>query len=351
MMTERINIKDYLDKYTAIPLIDVRTPAEYEVGHIPHAFNVPLFSNEERAHIGTVYKQQSREKAIEIGRSYASKKLDWYLSETGKVSSGGPVIIHCWRGGMRSEAFAEHLVKNGFSEVYVIEGGYKAFRRTVLEVFKKPYRIYILGGYTGSGKTRILKELAGRGEQVIDLEGIAHHKGSAFGAIGEKKQPTNEQFSNLLFWKWRKLDLDQPVWLEDESMQIGKVTIPEVLFNRMRNAPAFFLVIPEIERIRLLVEEYTGIDAKLLKEAVQRISKKLGGDRTREALEAIEREDFHSAAKIALEYYDAYYRKGLKKRDPEKVLVVESETIAAPINAKKLIQIKNEYNLKSWTVS
>src|SRR6056297_2519213 len=284
-MVKRIKIEDFFNRFSGIPLIDVRTPAEFEDGHIPHAFNIPLFSNEERAHIGTVYKHQSREQAIAIGHHYASNKLDWYLSETRKVSTVGPVVIHCWRGEMRSEAFAEHLLNNGFKIVYVIEGGYRAFRRAFLEVFNQPGRIYILGGYTGSGKTHILRELFRKGEQVIDLEEIACHKGSAFGAIGEKKQPTNEQFSNLLFWKWRKLNFDRPVWLEDESMQIGKVTIPEVIFRRMRNAPTFFLNIPKNERVRLLVEEYSGIKTELLKEAVQRISKKLGGDRTREALE------------------------------------------------------------------
>ncbi|MCA1747218.1 MAG: tRNA 2-selenouridine(34) synthase MnmH, partial [Bacteroidales bacterium] len=297
-MVQRISIEKYLNGEPLLPLVDVRTPAEYENGHIPGAVNIPLFTNEERAKVGTLYKQVSVERAYEAGYRFVTPKLDWFMQESRKVAVDGHVVVYCWRGGMRSKSFADHLSENGIGEVFVIEGGYKAFRQHALESFEQPEVIHVLGGYTGSGKTRALKELERMGEQVIDLEGIAHHKGSAFGSIGESEQPKNEHFTNLLFWEWRKLDFTRSVWLEDESIHIGRVFIPEVLFERMRQATLYFLKIPKEQRARLLVEVYAGIDSGKLAESVRRISKRLGGLRTAEALEALERNDYYEAAVI-----------------------------------------------------
>jgi tRNA 2-selenouridine synthase len=263
-------------------------------------------------------------------------KLDWYVEESRRIAAEGTVTVYCWRGGMRSKSFAEHIEANGIREVFVIEGGYKAFRQYALEAFDAPETIYVLGGFTGSGKTRILRRLAETGEQVIDLEGIAHHKGSAFGSIGESEQPKNEHFTNLLYWEWRKLDPNKPVWLEDESIHIGKVFIPENLFERMREAKLFFLKIPKEQRAHLLVEEYTGFDAGLLAESVRKISKRLGGLRTEEALEALEVDDYYNAAIISLDYYDKFYLKGLNRRNAEKVVVIESETVDVEKNIQHI---------------
>lgn len=336
-MVKRISIIEYLSQQSTLPLIDVRTPAEYQTGHVPIANNIPLFSNEERAEVGTVYKQVSHEKAYDLGYKFVAPKLDYYVDASKKVAVEGKVAVYCWRGGMRSKSFAEHIEKNGVKEVYVIEGGYKAFRQHALEAFAKPDEILVLGGYTGSGKTRILKQLMERDEQVIDLEGIANHKGSAFGAIGEDEQPVNEHFTNLLFWQWKDLDMTRRVWLEDESIHIGKVYIPEALFQRMRDAFVYFLNIPKEERAHLLMEEYPGTDKEALIESVQKISKRLGGLRTREALDALEANDFYNAAIITLDYYDKYYLKGLLRRPKEKVLVIESETADARENALRVL--------------
>jgi len=337
-MVQRISIGSYLGNEPLLPLIDVRTPAEYATGHIPGAVNIPLFSNEERAIVGTAYKQDSPEKAYELGYDFVKPKLDWFISESKKVAGIKGVTVYCWRGGMRSKSFAEHIESNGINNVSVIEGGYKAFRQYALEAFVKPGVLRILGGYTGSGKTRILQSLSRRGEQVIDLEAIAHHKGSSFGAIGQAEQPANEHFTNLLFWQWRKLDTERPVWLEDESIFIGKVSIPENLFQRMRDARVYFLDIPKEERSHILVEEYTGYNRQLLMDAVQRISRKLGGLNTQLALEAIKAGDFYTAALLTLSYYDKYYKKGLEKRNPAMVTRIESSSIDAETNAEKLLK-------------
>jgi tRNA 2-selenouridine synthase len=338
-MVQRIAIGEYLEGKPLLPLVDVRTPAEYESGHIPGAVNIPLFSNEERVRVGTLYKQVSVDRAYEEGYRFVAPKLDWYVSEARKIAIDGRVVVYCWRGGMRSRSFADHLFSRGIGQVFVIEGGYKAFRQHALDSFEKPEVIHVLGGYTGSGKTRLLKELEAMGEQVIDLEGIAHHKGSAFGSIGETEQPKNEHFTNLLFWEWRKLDLTRSVWLEDESIHIGRVFIPENLFERMRREKLFFLKIPKEQRARLLVEVYAGTDSGRLAESVRKISKRLGGLRTAEALEALERNDYYGAAIITLDYYDKFYLKGLNRRDPDKVIVIESDTVDVKINAEKLQQV------------
>jgi tRNA 2-selenouridine synthase len=336
-MLKRISIQAYLSDGPVLPVIDVRTPAEFEAGHIPGAVNIPLFSNEERARVGTVYTRESVDKAYALGYAYVEPKLDFFVMRSREVAREGKVVVYCWRGGMRSKSFAEHIEAHGIPEVLVIEGGYKAFRQHALESFSLPETLYVLGGYTGSGKTRVLKELGRRGEQVIDLEGIAHHKGSAFGAIGQPEQPKNEHFTNLLFWEWKSLDLSRPVWLEDESIHIGRVFIPQTLFQRMRDALVYFLEIPKSVRAHLLVEEYAGIDAEMLASSVQKISKRLGGKRTAEAMEALQRNDYYEAAVITLDYYDKFYLKGLNRRDPDKVVVIPSDTVGAMENAALLL--------------
>ncbi len=335
-MIRRIQIEEYLEGKPLLPLIDVRTPSEFAAGHIPGAVNIPLFTDGERAEVGTVYTRVSAEKAYELGYEFVRPKLSHFTAESKKVAVDNKVAVYCWRGGMRSRSFAEHIESEGIESVFVVEGGYKAFRQYALDAFREP-GIRIIGGYTGSGKTRVLKALEDMGEQVIDLEGIAHHKGSAFGAIGQSEQPKNEHFTNLLYWEWKKLNLTRHVWLEDESIHIGRVFIPEVLFQRMRNAQVYFLDIPKKKRASLLVEEYTGIDSDKLELAVAKISKRLGGLRTQEALEALRNDDFFSTAIITLDYYDKFYKKGLERRSPESVRVLPSDTVDEVVNAKILL--------------
>lgn len=338
-MIQRIDITDYLLQLPLLPLIDVRTPAEFEFGHIPGAVNIPLFSNEERAEVGTIYKQVSQDKAYQLGFKFVGPKLKHFAEEAKKAARNSEVAVYCWRGGMRSRSFAEHIESSGILNVKVIEGGYKAFRTHALESFKLPKRIIVLGGFTGSGKTRILKELTRHGEQVVDLEGIAHHKGSAFGGIDQGQQPNNEHFTNLLFWEWKELNKERPVWVEDESIHIGRVFIPEILFTRMREeAAVIFLNIPKEKRADLLVEEYAGSRKEDLEHSIHKISKRLGGLRTKEAIEALKGNDFHETAMITLDYYDKFYLKGLKRRDEAKVIVVNSDTIDERINAQRVIE-------------
>jgi tRNA 2-selenouridine synthase len=338
-MIERISIEDYINKFNHIPIIDVRSPSEFEQGHIPTAINIPLFDNDERAAVGTVYKQNSKEAAIKLGYTYVNPKLKIFIDESQKVASDKIIAVHCWRGGMRSQSFAEHLHNNGFKTVYVVEKGYKAFRRYVLDFFKNEFKLKILGGYTGSGKTDILKQLAVKGEQVIDLEGLANHKGSAFGAIGEKSQPTVETFENNLFWQMNKLDLNRHIWVEDESLNIGKVVIPRPLFEQMHNRQVIFIDIPVKERAKYLVNTYGLFDKESLKLSILKIEKRLGYDRTKTAVTALENNNLQQVAEITLKYYDKAYLRGLGTRDKSKIITLKLKAVDAKKNTFELLKI------------
>lgn len=342
-MVRKINFGEPLKE--KFPIIDVRSPGEFQKGHIPETINIPLFSDEERAHVGTVYKQESQEAAVELGYKYVTPKLNHFISSAFDVAPHGKVIVHCWRGGMRSQAFAEHLSSNGFEEVLVVDGGYKAFRNRVLDSFEIPLKIRVLGGYTGSGKTIILEELQKQGEQVIDLEGMACHKGSAFGGIGQGQQPTVEQFENNLYFELSKLNLDRFIWIEDESHNIGNVKIPRSFFNQMRAADLLFLEIPKEARARHLVEGYANSGNAKLKEGIYRISKRLGGLRTKEILDYLDKKDFYNVALMALAYYDKYYLRGLQKKVSGNIIHCELDNTEHRENAIKILKtIKDERN-------
>lgn len=336
-MITKIKIEQYYQQYSQLPLIDVRSPGEYRKGHIPGAFNVALFSDDERAQVGTMYVQVSREKAIELGYRFVTPKLADFVFQAEEIAPEAEVAVHCWRGGMRSAAFAQHLANNGFLRIYLIEGGYKAYRKLALQTFSQPFKLKLVGGFTGSGKTLILKHIRNLGHQVIDLEELAQHKGSAFGSIGLPKQPSVEQFENNLFNLLRLLDFSKPIWIEDESHNIGQVKIPLDFFRQMREQNLLFLDIPVQERARLLVEEYGNCRREELANSIQRIHRKLGGLMTKNALQYLDEGNYAAVAEIALFYYDKSYLTGMRSRDESKVRTIKLDHTATEENARILI--------------
>lgn len=336
-MVRETDISDFF--YTEIPLIDVRSPGEYLKGHIPGAVNIPLFSDAERAQVGTLYTQVSAEKAMEVGYSCVIPKLADFITQSRNLAPDGKVAVHCWRGGMRSRAFADHLSQNGFKTVLVISGGYKAFRNYVMDFFNKPFHLNIIGGFTGSGKTGILRHLGNNNHQIIDLEKLACHKGSSFGGLGQEVQPTTEQFENNLFRAFLDLDPARPVWIEDESHNIGGVNIPLPLYNRMNRSKLFFLEIPAEIRAGHIVEEYAGYDPHLIGEAINRISKRLGGENARKAHEYLAHRDYFHLVLLILKYYDKVYLRGLSLHNPGTVTPVTSGTTDPSTNAEKIVAI------------
>lgn len=332
----------FLEKAQYLPVIDVRSPGEYAHAHIPGAVNIPLFDNEERAQVGTKYKQAGKDTAVLLGLTLVGPKLAEFVKQSKKLNrENNEVLVHCWRGGMRSGSFAWLLDTAGLTASTLV-GGYKAYRNIVLSAFAEPCNLFILGGKTGSGKTDILKELARQGEQIIDLEGLANHKGSSYGAIGQCPQPATEQFENLLFSQWRQLDPSRRIWLEDESRNIGSCFIPMTLWHQMRAAPVAFIDVPKAVRVGRLVTEYTGIDHVLLVEATERIRKRLGGKVTQEALAALARQDYATVADLTLDYYDKAYLHGLAQRDPANVHPIDVDKDNPAETASQLIEWANK---------
>lgn len=299
-----------------IPLLDVRSPAEFAHAHIPGAVNLPLFSDEERARVGTVYARAGRTEAVaaalQLVGGQLKDKLERAREILSRIGDAPAVLLHCWRGGMRSGAMGWLLEAAGF-RVSLLAGGYKAYRRHVRLGLAEPRRVIVLGGMTGSGKTEILHALAGLGAQTVDLEGLAVHRGSAFGHMGQ--QPSNEWFENQLFEQWRQLDPHRIVWLEDESIHIGNVTLCAEFFVHLSPAPLVRVDVPEEERIARLVRLYTGgrMDEQI-RAALQRLRKRLGHEVTQHCLEKLDAGDYQGIAGAVLPYYDRCYQYQLDHR-------------------------------------
>lgn len=312
-MARILDPEAFLKEAASLPVIDVRSPGEFSQGHIPGALNIPLFDDAERAIVGTLYNRSGRETAIQKGIEIATARIPEYLTSLKTVTRDTRILVHCWRGGMRSEHMAALFEQEGY-EAGLLTGGYKAYRRHIREALDKAATIIVLGGYTGSGKTGLLRWIEQLGCQVIDLEELACHKGSAFGALGQPPQPTNEQFENELYLRWNRLDKSKPIWLEDESRMIGKVTLPGPLFNKIANGILLRIEVPVSCRVNQLVAEYAVFDKTLLSEAVGKISERLGIPRTREALQAIEDGEFAKVAELVLNYYDKAYDFTIRRR-------------------------------------
>jgi tRNA 2-selenouridine synthase len=333
----KTDIITFLKLANEIPVIDVRSPSEFSTGHIPGAYNIPLFDDTEREAVGIKYKKEGRTKAIIEGLRLSGTSMNSKLEQALRISKEGKLLVHCWRGGMRSEAMA-WLFSLGDIETEILEGGYKSFRHFVLDNLSVNKKMIILGGLTGSGKTYILRYLKESGHQVIDLEWLANHKGSAFGALGQLPQPSSEHFANLLFDKWNQVDQSQPVWLEDESRNIGTVFMPEEFYLNMQKNPAIVLLMDVKTRLPRLIEEYSSYSPDELVASVMKISKRLGGDRTKEAIRAIHTGDFASAIEITLQYYDKAYLFGLKRKQEKDIFCINSDTDNIEINVQKIIE-------------
>jgi len=321
-MPDELTTDDFLACPDGGAIIDVRTPAEFAQGHIPGAVNVPLFSNEERAEIGTIYVQQGRIPAVSMGLRRVGPRLD-ELARTllGLTDPAEPRLrIHCWRGGMRSASVAWLMESTIGCRVDTLRGGYKAFRRWVLASLAIPRELRVVAGLTGCGKTAILKQLADLGECVVDIERLANHKGSAFGNLGEDAQPTQAQFENDFALAWRATDPARPVWLEDESRMIGRRVLPDALWERKNAARCHLVVVPDDERIAHLCQTYAGFPPAQLAACAEAIHQRLGGGRTKAAIEAIHCGDFATACRILLTYYDRTYQKCLTVYPPDHII-------------------------------
>ena len=369
-----------------LPVVDVRSPGEYAQGHIPGAHSLPLFSDKERAAVGTTYKHQGREAAMALGMKYVTPKLESLVARARELArADGSIGVHCWRGGLRSGAVAWLLRQHGLHAVS-LAGGYKAFRAWALSTWgdiAMPVprakqrrgtpeaadevltagglpvslveaaqsipgrRVCVIGGRTGVGKTRVLLALRAMGQAVIDLEGLAQHRGSAFGWVGQQwhnrtpneapDQPSSEHFCNMCAMEWREANSRNGsngsssgssssrgwIFVEDEDTHIGGVTLPANLYAMLRCAPLIVRVhLGEAARVKLLVDDYASEavmqngggkegDHKAwlerMEDSVARLGKRLGGNVVNELVRGLRCGEYEGVAKHLIAYYDKLY--------------------------------------------
>ncbi len=355
MPVKKINIDSFLalQAQHPVPVMDVRSPGEYAHAYIPGAYSLPLFTDEERKIVGTAYKQQGKQKAIKLGLGFFSVKMTTMIESVEEILSARKkelkqesniVLVHCWRGGMRSAGVAWLLDLYGF-EVYTLQGGYKAYRNWVLSLFTRDYDLNILGGYTGSGKTYLLESLAKQGQPVINLEELAQHKGSAFGGIGQLPQPSQEMFENKLAMALNEtIQKELPAskiacWLEDESQRIGVLNIPPAFWKTMRTKPVFFIEIPFEERLLFIEKEYGSLETEKLVNAIIRIQKRLGPLETKTSIGFLLENNRKEAFRILLMYYDKSYQKGLHNRENIAQLLnkIPASSVDVTVNTQKIL--------------
>ncbi|MFZ6011253.1 MAG: tRNA 2-selenouridine(34) synthase MnmH [Bacteroidota bacterium] len=308
-----ISIDEFLSLRDTLPIADVRSESEFDEGHIQGAVNIPILNNQERVEVGTTYKQQGQMAAIKAGFRLVGPRILDIVNNAENVAKERELLVHCWRGGMRSSNFCQ-FAEMAKIKTHQLAGGYKTYRQEALKSFRQPFQFIVIGGCTGSGKSEVLRGLAKRGEQIIDLEKLASHKGSVFGGLMMPPQPTTEQFENDLFETIRKLDVNRRIWIEDESIAVGKIFIPNDFWKNMSTSPVVEMEVDKPRRIERLVQEYGPADQDKFLVAMERIVKKLGGQHYKEAREKYLQQDMASTIDILLTYYDKAYGNSLLKK-------------------------------------
>ena len=324
-------------------LIDVRSPEEYYKGHMPNSISIPIFNNEERSIIGKKYKYSGRENAVREGFKIIEKKIEKLInkfilmkkefdtSTIDKFSNDAHIKIYCARGGMRSQSMLWLLEKFHYPCI-TLNGGYKTYRNWVLNIFKDRQKIIVIGGKTGTRKTKILEKLKALGYQILDFENLANHRGSSFGGLGMKEQPTNEQYENLIAEDLNKFNKKKIIFVEAESANIGKNRIPHELYKQMKNSKRIEIIRNEKIRIKELINTYSKYKKNDLKESVLKITKRLGPQRTKSAINSIDNEDWENVCKSVLDYYDRCYEHELKDKKDVNVLDMNLRTDYEIIN-------------------
>ncbi|MCP1125725.1 tRNA 2-selenouridine(34) synthase MnmH [Bacillus sp. 3103sda1] len=315
-------------------LVDVRSPSEYKDATIPGSLNIPLFNNEERAEIGTIYKQVSFQAAKERGLEIVSAKLPAFVKEFGQIDAQKAVF--CWRGGMRSRTTATVLDLMGI-QVYRLQGGVRAYRKWVVETLdhlELKQETYVLNGYTGSGKTTILRRLRKEGYPILDLEGMANHRGSIFGQIG--LEPHNQKtFESLLVQEALHLQQAPYMLVEAESKRVGKVMIPDCIFERKEQGIQLFIDMPVEERVRHILEDYCPWEhQEECIEAFRKIKRRIHTPVATKINNDLQSGNFDSAVQLLLEhYYDPLYEHTAKHYPEERRLTIKVQNVDEAVEA------------------
>lgn len=346
-MIEHITPSEYLNRHRDQLLIDVRSPAEYAHGHIPGAVNLPLFSDEERAIVGTLYKKEGRAAAVQKGLTFVSPHLNEFIEKATSFIQQLPeknsrmLTVYCARGGMRSRSLAM-LFECAHFHVFQLVGGYKAYKAHLRAAAQEHTNIVLLGGKTGAGKTAILQELAQLGEQILDLEGEACHRGSTYGALGQKMQPSQEQFMVTVLTKLALFNHQKPVWIEHEGNRLGNLFVPQELWNNMLKAPIILINLPAAYRKKRLIEEYGSFNPTDLITCTALLEQRLGGEMTKKICAAIKEGEVEQAVTLLMDHYDrsyAYATERDRQYNVRKHIPVDLEGTSPKHHAKELINL------------
>ena len=321
-----VSIQEFLKVSAKLPILDARSEGEFAQGHICGAINFPILNNEERALVGTCYKQKGHEKAVLLGYELAGPKFHLMIADAYKRFPDKKILLHCFRGGLRSRILSYVLHTAGF-DITLLVGGYKVYRKYILETLEQELKLKVIGGFTGSEKTIILNDLKKHQQQIIDIEALANHRGSAYGAIGLPPQPTQEQFENDMANAISQLDSSKNIWVEDESRMTGKLKMPDKFYDQLRNATLYFIDKSFDERAQNILNTYGKFDKIKLTESTQKLAKRLGDLKLREAIAHLENNEMEQWLKIVLAYYDKTYLHGMQKRDEKNLIRIEGENI------------------------
>ncbi|MFM9005297.1 MAG: tRNA 2-selenouridine(34) synthase MnmH [Flavobacteriales bacterium] len=337
-MTSTLDIAQFLEELKrGTPLFDVRSPKEFTAGHIPGAISLPLLNDDERHRVGIVYKEDGRDAAVSLGYQLVGHKFIDYIEAARNRAVDGKVALHCWRGGIRSNTMAWLMASVGL-QVFVLEGGYKEFRQWCLKQFQTTHALLVLSGKTGAGKTEVLHALRSHGESVVDLESLANHRGSAFGGLGLPAQPTQEAFENLLAWELGTLQGAKRIWMENESRFIGRVRIPDAFFLQSNQAPLISIDRDVQSRASRIIAEYGVFDNEILAEKTIGITKRMGGDRVKASIEALDKGDRMGWVLPLLDYYDRNYAHAIQMREGKQQHVLSVTTEGAYEIAQELLR-------------
>lgn len=346
MAEKLITLKEFWTLREQLPMVDARSEGEFTQSHIPGAHNLPILNNQERIVVGTLYKERGAEAATLKGFELVGPRFHQIQKEAIRLFPGRKIIVYCWRGGMRSQILSWLLSMVGF-EVYRLKGGYKTYRTFTFEEVRKERNLIVLGGKTGTGKTILLEKLQEKGEQVLDLEAIANHKGSSFGSIGLPPQPTVEQFENLMAEKLRLLDSKLPTWVENESRKIGRIILPDGFYEQMIKCLLIDIQKSVEERIAHIAVEYGNLPEEDLIAAVNRLKKRLGGLRTQQAIEAIQSKDSNSWISNLLIYYDKTYEFDLSRHIEGKTKILDLSGKTFEQQVELLLNAKSQNHAES----